>query len=247
MNGLQRISRLIRPRTGREKRMVCVGHSHLVCVSQAAKSQNMDVVFINFWFSANPLIVTDGVTHLNPELARELHGHIFLFVGGSAFAVLGLLLHPHPFDFILPEAPHLPLMETAQLLPLDAVQAALMAIDLEFFEQMKLIRAAARGLVFYCEPPPPYPDAGRMLPDVPWERLEGRGKEIAPQYFRYKLWLLNSQIMRAFCRQNSIIFIPCPPEAIDAEGFLLSAYYSDPTHANPAYGALVLDQMRRMA
>ncbi len=227
--------------------MVCVGHSHLVCVSLAAENQKMDVVFINFWFSASPLVTTNGTKRLNPELEDELHGHIFLFVGGSAFAVLGLLLHPDPFDFVLPEAPDLPLMENARVLPLNAVRAALVGVDPEFFEQMKLIRTAARGPVFYCEPPPPYPDAERMLPDVPWERLEGRGKEIAPKYFRYKLWLLHSQIMRAFCQQNNITFIPRPSESIDAEGFLLPAYYSDPTHANPAYGALVLEQMRRMA
>lgn len=232
----------------REKRsMVCIGHSHLVSVTQAAEDQNLDLTVINLWFAGDPFVgVEDGAVRFRPDIEQKLKGGVFSFIGGSAYAVLGLLTHPEPFDFVLPDALGLPIIEKARLIPVSAIRASLEVLALDYFAQMKLIRAASSGSVFHIEPPPPYPDGARMLPDVRWDLMGDRGKEIAPRHFRYKLWLLHNQIVREFCRQNGITYISHPPEVTDGEGFLLPAYYSDATHANKAYGALVLEQMRRV-
>jgi hypothetical protein len=71
-------------------------------------------------------------------------------------------------------------------------------------------------------------------------------REISPRFLRYKLWHLHSEIIQEFCIKRNIGFIRCPPETVDAEGFLLPQFYADPMHVNEAYGALVLTQMRRV-
>ena len=38
-------------------------------------------------------------------------------------------------------------------------------------------------------------------------------------------------------------FVAAPQEALDGSGFLDPAFYSDATHANEQYGALVVDQI----
>ncbi|MDE1173228.1 MAG: hypothetical protein PW790_06080 [Parvibaculaceae bacterium] len=160
--------------------------------------------------------------------------------------IMGLARHPRPFDFVLPECPHLPLDEDAEILPLEAVRASLLAITQEYLDLIKLVRDTATGPVFHIEAPPPYADATRLLADIPWMFFGGMQRQISPAPFRYKLWRLHTQIVRESCRKQGISFIDHPPESVDGNGFLLPAYYLDSMHVNEAYGALVLAQMRRL-
>jgi hypothetical protein len=61
---------------------------------------------------------------------------------------------------------------------------------------------------------------------------------------RYKLWRAQSSLLRAFCAELGIVFVPAPIGAQDAEGLLSEPYWGDDaTHANAAYGELVLDEI----
>ena len=48
-----------------------------------------------------------------------------------------------------------------------------------------------------------------------------------------------------FCVQQGIEVIPHPPDAVDETGYLRPIHYTDATHTNESYGALVLQQIRR--
>ena len=61
---------------------------------------------------------------------------------------------------------------------------------------------------------------------------------------RLKLWLLEAQLMTEWAESLGAGFLAPPAAASDEDGFLGENYYSDDvTHANAAYGALVLDQV----
>lgn len=50
--------------------------------------------------------------------------------------------------------------------------------------------------------------------------------------------------MEEICAERSIPYLPAPAPMVDADGFLARPGWSDdPTHAGPAYGHAVLDQL----
>lgn len=241
------LRRAVRRFTSRRRPLVCIGHSHTKCVAAAAAGRGIELRSIDFWGYPNPVQRENGTSRFRAEIERQLEGTIFSMVGGSAYNMMGLVVHPRRFDFILPDSPDLPFDARAELVPYDAVRAGLAAITQEYLDLMAIIRATGKGPVFHIEAPPPYPDGDRMLADVPWMFFSGMEREVSPRYLRYKLWRLHSDIVREFCERMGMSFVACPPEAVDAEGFLLPAYYQDTMHVNAAYGALVLRQMQEVA
>lgn len=164
----------------------------------------------------------------------------FSMIGGNAHNVLGLLRHPHPFDFVLPSAPGLPLDPAAEVLTYGYLAAALermISIDLE---AMKMLRAKA--WFAHLESPPPIGDDAHIQEHLdPYFRGQP-SPVIAPKGLRYKLWRLNSEIIATFCAANDIGFVAAPETTID-DGFLAPRFYAlNATHANKAYGAELLAQ-----
>lgn len=167
-------------------------------------------------------------------------------IGGVAYNMMGLAVHPRRFDFVLPDAPDLPFDERAELVPYEAVRASLLAIMQHYLDLMAIVGATGRGRIFHIEAPPPYADEARMLTDVPWNYFTGMQREVSPRYLRYKLWRLHSDIVRQACARMGITFIERPMEAVDVDGFLRDDYYLDTMHVNEGYGALVLRQMQEV-
>jgi len=97
------------------------------------------------------------------------------------------------------------------------------------------------------ESPPVFEHEELPQDDPGFYHLFGADAAFSPPWLRYKLWRVHSGIIAAHCRDIGIEFIPYPPEAVDARGFMLAAYHGAPAHANPAYGALVLAQMQDAA
>jgi hypothetical protein len=156
-----------------------------------------------------------------------------------------MVKHPRPFDFVLQSHPHLPMAEGAEVLPFGAVKRAMAASLEEYLQIMRLVRAQARGRMFHLEPPPPLEDGDRVLIDVPWMFFQGLTREVAPAGLRYKCWRLHSELIQEFCREQKILMLPVPSEAVGEGGYLNPAYYLDSTHANTSYGALVVAQIKQ--
>jgi hypothetical protein len=229
--------------------MFCIGHSHVASVTAAAAQQGIAMTAINFWFPGAAVRENDK-WKLSDETRQRISRHagpIFSLIGGACYMHMGLLVHPRPWDFVLPAAEHLPLAPDTELIPHDAVKQILSGLMQEYLEIILQVQSAATGALFQIEPVPPCADARRMLPHMPWSLFPGMRHEIAPAPFRYKLWRLQSSLLAAQCKEHGIGFVPYPGITTDEHGFLAPAYLGDDgAHANPDYGALVLEQMRRL-
>jgi len=204
---------------------------------------------MNFWFTRDPWLRQDGTTRLRPDLAERVGrgDHVLSVIGGNAHTVLGVVEHPQPFDFVLPGNPELPTDESREFVPADAVRARLSEIANPYLATLPAVIAVAPRRVLQLQPPPPSADESLLERTTPWSRFPDRPRKLAPKWLRYKLWRLHGDIIRAACATLGIGYVPAPSEAMDADGFLAPEYDDDGHHANAAYGALVLDILRKAA
>jgi len=84
---------------------------------------------------------------------------------------------------------------------------------------------------FMAQKKPSY--RGISVSDVGLERPETR----------LKLWRMETRAIAKWASSEGLEFVPAPAGSYDEDGFLHPQYYSDATHANSAYGALVIDQI----
>jgi hypothetical protein len=228
--------------------LVCIGHSHVGNVAAAAASAGVAIECLNFWQLLPGSLIerADGSVELLPQIRARLLAPVFSLVGGACHH-FGLFAHPRPYDFVLPERQDLPLGEGAELVPYDAIHAAMQALARPYLEIMRAVRAATEGPMFHMESPPTYAD--EVVPSFApnWLTHFAENPQISPVWLRYKLWRVHSAIVHAFCRQADIAFVPHPAAAVDAQGLLIAEFHGDLGHANQAYGALVLRQMQQLS
>jgi len=192
-------------------------------------------------------VIVDPSRDLSEDTRRRLrraNGPVFCFIGGIKHMSMGIRRHPQPFDFVLPESPDLPLEQGAEIIPASALREMLRAATQPYLTILQMIAELAPGPVYQFEPPPPVPDSW-LWEKIRWRQQRGRDEpgELPARLVRFKLWRLNTLIMSEFTEELRIRFVPHPPEAVDSEGFLLPDLVSNGTHANQAYGALILDQL----
>ena len=156
--------------------------------------------------------------------------------------------HPRPFDFALRERPHLPLRPEAEIVPAGLVAAALARLMEGPANQLAALRRATTLPILYIGSPPPVPD-NDFVARQETVFAEPIGKlGVAPPALRWKLWRLQSRLFAGLCAANGIDFLPPPPEALDALGFLRQeAWHADCVHANHWYGEHVLRQIEARA
>jgi hypothetical protein len=245
--------------------VIFVGHSHMVCVLNAAQTAGLPFQAVTLKAIKNPehaggldlskLIDDPGKPDFSDEtkalLARN-EGPVYCFVSGIRHVQLGLRRLDHPsepaFDFVLPEAPHLPLEEGAEVIPFDAMRDV---VRREFSSRMKHLRRVtelAPGPVFHFAPPPPASDRwiARLIQKHvrkhPTEALPGLPSGLV----RWKLWRLTTEVFREYAERFGARFVDCPREAVDANGFMRDELVRNVTHGNEDFGVLVLDQIRSL-
>jgi hypothetical protein len=228
--------------------LVCIGHSHTRNVQDAATAAGVPLIALNFWELPKDAVThTATGAHLSGAILSRLAAPVFSLIGGAVNHDIGLVLHPRPWDVILPDQPDLPLSGGHEILPYDAVREAMRRRITPYLQIMTAVRAAVRGPMFHMQSPPPYgPET--IPPDDPgFAYFYGENATYSPPWMRYRLWRIQSGITAEHCARENITFIPRPEVAVDAEGFLLEAFHGKPAHANAAYGALVLAQMQQAA
>lgn len=243
MSGLRRVVQRLAPRPP----LICIGHSHTENVVAAAETAGVALECFNFWRLKGGLIRNDEKVELSAEIRAGLVAPVFSLVGGAVHHDIGLLVHPRPYDFTWPEQPDLPFSEGAEVVPYDAVLAIMRARTLQYLQIMAAIRAATQGSVFHMQSPPIYAEEAVPANDPGWVAFFGQNRVIAPAWHRYKLWQVHSEIVRSYCAEIGIVFVPNPPQSIDSRGFMEARFHGTPAHANQAYGALVLRQMQGLS
>jgi hypothetical protein len=178
-----------------------------------------------------------AVTEAIAAARAEVHVSV---LGGNDHSMIGVAAHQPNFDFVLPDAPDLPLNAQAQLVPAEMLREELARRIAPHLRALELLRAAAPGRVLHVESPPPLPEAHILRHPVPFAGdIAALG--VAPALLRYKLWRLHSALYRDACARLGVEFLPAPPAMRDAAGvMLLPGCHPDATHGNALYGGHVL-------
>ncbi len=165
-------------------------------------------------------------------------------IGGNQHAVYSTIQHPLAFTFFEP-ASSAPVPD-ASIIPYRILESDFSkGIRARDGASLKALRDATRARVVHVLAPPPKRDNEHILKHhesrFALDNIVGLG--VSPPELRMKFWKLQRRILEDVCEEFGIEVLPPPPAALDEEGFLAPEYYaSDATHANPAYGELVLVQ-----
>lgn len=230
------------------KPFVAFGHSHIVAIASAYYELSGDYPPTDFvWLHDAALLPNATPEGLNPVIRAKVvqSGAQFVLMasGGNEHNLIGVSGEPGPFDFVLPEDPYGEIDPTARIVPAALVRAAMARRLADCFALLRAMAQEAGVPVLQIEPPPPVPDEDLILRALA-ERNVTTG--VRPRRLRYKLWRLQSMLYREVCRDSGVTFLPCPPEAMTADGMMArEAWGADGTHANAWYGERVIRQIER--
>jgi len=235
-----------------------IGHSHMVCVLNAAQDAGVPFQAVTlkavedeshfFGLNRSTIIEDSGKPDFRDDTKAIIAGGtepVYSFISGIMHVQIGLrhLDDPSepPFDFVLPEAPDVPLDAQAEVIPSDAMREV---IQQQFKSRLKMLRrltAVAPGRVVQFAPPPPVSDAW-LAPLL--EKTSVKATELPNRWVRWKLWRLTTDIFRQHALSLGARFVDTPPAALDRDGFMRDELVRNATHGNAAFGALLLDQIR---
>ncbi|MFL6734102.1 MAG: hypothetical protein ACJ8EY_05350 [Sphingomicrobium sp.] len=195
------------------------------------------------------LVVGDTTLDQFSALARRLQPDDVLIsvIGGNQYAVFSTIQHPKPFDFELPGDPLPSVAGDEELIPFrtlyDYFLTALRAGD---GETLAHLRRSTRARMLHLLAPPPKRDNDfiQRHHDTHFA-AQGIGHlGVSSAELRMKFWKLQKLAIGEICAELDIETVEPPKEALDADGYLAPHYYAgDATHANEAYGELVLEQL----
>jgi hypothetical protein len=224
--------------------VTCIGESHMACVLVAAEESGTELIVVPLKDAVNREYLRAGgsadrkrslQSRSSPAFRRKalerLRGTICSFIGGRYPMALTLHRHPRPFDLVLREQPELPIEPEAEIVPVEAMRAVLEKGAQQSLQMLEKIVEAAKGNVYHFESPPPVGESSMLKMGS------------AQPFVRYKLWRLHSEIVREYSERVGAQFVPRPDKAVDDSGFLRPEYCLTSTHANAAYGALILEQI----
>lgn len=178
---------------------------------------------------------------------------VVLAWGGNQMNLRALVATERPFDVLLPSAGSAAETDpSVEIIPCSVIDAFVRR-RLEQNDRLVelLAECSGRGLpVCMLVPPPPLPEdavRGRLAHGPHFVKvLEQLGQTaadvpIVPAPVRQRLWTLMADTYRSFADGHGLDVLDPPDDAFDDSGMLASPYWGqDPTHANGAYGAVVL-------
>ncbi|MET0582161.1 MAG: hypothetical protein ABWZ08_09340 [Pseudoxanthomonas sp.] len=187
--------------------------------------------------------LSDAMTEL---LARHVKrgARIVSCAGGNRHNVIGLMRSPVPFDFVLPENPGLPVVPDYKLVPSALMEDFLRRDVASEKVMLAAIKAVAPGLVHIESPPPVADDV--FITENADEYFRSRDilrVGVTPAWIRFKLWRVYSKVIRGYCDELGIGFVPTPKTVTDENGFLLPIARIDATHGNQWYAEKIVDHL----
>ena len=246
------------------QRLLGFGHSHLSALLKAWQSRQKqgrtggrEAFFarLNHKSFQPNFEMENGDRRLTPQLERRLQ-HILrtrapdavvCVLMGNEYNALAMVRHPRPYDFAWPERGLVadPKAEEIPFAMMKAQLAALAGRNALLF--WRAIAAAAPCPVFLLPPPPPIHSKAHILahPGKFGEMTARYG--INPPEIRLKMWQLYCCVLQEAVAGSATWFLDLPDSVFDG-GYLAEPYWSqDPTHANSAYGEIVLSYVEENA
>jgi hypothetical protein len=154
-----------------------------------------------------------------------------------------------PFDFVLAEAPHLPLEPGTEVIPYDAVYEVVRRMFKKRLTLLPRIARSAPGRLVQFAPPPPACD-GHLERVLAKRHAKGEtpaGATLPNRIVRWKLWRLAVAVLKHHAEACGARFVDCPPEALDADGFMREELVRNLSHGNVAFGRLLLQQAQSLS
>lgn len=238
---------------------VGLGHSHIVALAKGAYA----LLAAEYPVGAAPTCAFHylydpqyepafelGSGRLNPNiLAAACEGgpdFIVASIGGNEHNVLGVPQASSRFDFILGEAPDLPLDPRAEILPESAVRETLRSWMREKLDVVEALRSLTSTPIYLIEPPPPLPRRRVLAYPKEFFRSAMERRQMSSDRLRYKMWRVQSSVYQAVSAARGLTFVSVPPSMIDPDGMLIEPLCGeDATHANEAFGKEILREVLR--
>lgn len=165
-----------------------------------------------------------------------------------------LLRAGRAIDFVLAEAPDLPLDETAEIVPDRAIEARFANESRSLEATVSRLRAAGVARIALVASPPPRRDMERLrLLEFPDQRnfaaiaaklgLDLATVPFASPTFMYKAWRVAQRQVADVAARTSVEYFGVPQD-LCCDGYLRDEYAAeDWTHGNEAYGARMRDHL----
>ena len=229
-----------------------IGDSHTGALVEAGKTgldleSRFSIRILRFRKTKNGITLGDlDEADLEPLMASLPEGDVVIsMVGGNHHQSLGLAQHPQSFCVAGEEGDAL-LRPERELIPRAALTDALR--QLQKFELIRIsaLTRTAASRVFHVFSPPPREHEEELIvgrtsgPLISAMLAQG----ISPPEMRMACWNMHNAVVRDAVGPLGVRFIDPPREALSERGFILRAYQTDDrTHANKAYGALLLQHI----
>lgn len=237
-------------------KVLVLGDSHALALAKAHEVRSEPTPGSEgIQFDINWLAKKDGsrgdlplADALERVLLLESDDMLVLSILGTFHNIFGMLQHEQPFDFFSRGDETMTPAEGRLVVPENALWDTFRENN-ERNGSMAVLRSKGRGSVYHLATPPPKEDSAFIMARA--TRYNGRllveaGLNLAS--IRLKLWKLEMRVLAQLFTEWNIHLVLPPPEAQTADGFLKPEYYGrDATHANAAYGELVLRQLEAAA
>ena len=256
-----------------DARVIAIGHSHMNCLLEAAFEAGITFEAITLKGDGegdqaslykSDIVLGEGATVLSDHgfpdftdrskaLLYDSSGPILSFIGGIRHIRLGMRVMEDPsdvpFDFVLAEAPHLPLEPGTEVIPYDAVYHVISRMFKKRLTLLPRIAQSAPGRLVQFAPPPPVCDRHlqRVLAKRNAKGESPSGAKLPNRILRWKLWRLAATVLRQHAEACGARFVDCPPEALDADGFMREELVRNVSHGNVAFGRLLLQQAQALS
>ena len=170
---------------------------------------------------------------------------------GNHHQKVGLVQHPRAFDLLMHSVDGGLLQKDSELIPIQVMREVFSScLRNSYGKDLQRLKQASVVPVVCVSPPAPKEDASHIAKgaETYFKLLDILSVGVTKAPVRLKLWLLQQKVLQDFCGENGIYFLGNPLGTRDEGGYLKREYYApDATHANAAYGNLVLTQVAELA
>lgn len=158
---------------------------------------------------------------------------------GAQHNVLGLFEHSRPYRVLDPAMTSHSGGSKAPI-PVSALRAEFADLCARDNVMKRLCARRPCRIVHYGAPPPkPQFDKSYKMREIDGQQVRFEFNDPAT---RLALWKLETEAVSAHVAKMGIEDCPVPPQALDDRGFLAKSFFArDITHANEAYGRLLLE------
>lgn len=235
---------------------VFIGDSHLFAVQDALAARpdlagQVEIIQLRDGSVSPPIMKSDtGDKILNPLITARMERfadrpvRVHAAFRGNDHNALSLVQHARPFDFVLEPGDLVEIEDGVELLPRDAVEAALFMASRRVFRLLSHLSTALpeNATLDILEPPPPVRSEAHLRANPGVFDAEITVHGIGPWPFRLKIWQLYCRMLQDHAAEHALGYVATPTTALDGPGLLKPGFWAaDPTHTNADYGAHLLD------